>query len=278
MCGIVGYIGNQNAVNVLMNGLNRLEYRGYDSAGISIFENDSIKTFKKVGKVEALKGIIEDRNLSSKIGIAHTRWATHGEPSDINAHPHSDSFNNISLVHNGIIENYSTLKQKLIELGYTFKSQTDSEVLTIFISYIYSQVKDLEEAVRLALSEVEGTFGIAIISNYEPDKIIAARRGSPMVLGIGDDELILASDTSAIIQYTRQVIYLADNEMVVLDANGYSTKTIGNETTTNVIHQIIFFKSLSEFSGYARLLKMCPRTISQRNRSGYFHICTDIRA
>jgi glucosamine--fructose-6-phosphate aminotransferase (isomerizing) len=250
MCGIVGYIGNQNAVNVLMNGLNRLEYRGYDSAGISIFENDSISTFKKVGKVEALKRIIEDRNLTSKIGIAHTRWATHGEPSDINAHPHHDSDDNISLVHNGIIENYSTLKQKLTELGYTFRSQTDSEVLTVFISYIYSQVNNLEEAVRLALSEVEGTFGVAIISNHEPDKIIAARRGSPMVLGIGDDELILASDTSAIIQYTRQVIYLADNEMVVLDANGYSTKTIGNETTTNVIHQIDYDLGRIEKSGY----------------------------
>jgi glucosamine--fructose-6-phosphate aminotransferase (isomerizing) len=233
-----------------MNGLNRLEYRGYDSAGISIFENDSISTFKKVGKVEALKRIIEDRNLTSKIGIAHTRWATHGEPSDINAHPHHDSDDNISLVHNGIIENYSTLKQKLTELGYTFRSQTDSEVLTVFISYIYSQVNNLEEAVRLALSEVEGTFGVAIISNHEPDKIIAARRGSPMVLGIGDDELILASDTSAIIQYTRQVIYLADNEMVVLDANGYSTKTIGNETTTNVIHQIDYDLGRIEKSGY----------------------------
>lgn len=255
MCGIVGYIGNRNAVNVLINGLQRLEYRGYDSAGITILTDEGFITSKKAGKVEMLRKLIDGNNLDSNIGIAHTRWATHGEPSDINAHPHCSEDNTITLVHNGIIENYDTLKQKLKELGYSFKSETDTEVLAVYIGYKYKLINDFEEAVRLALSEVDGTFGLAILCKDEPDKIISARRGSPMVLGIGEDEFILASDTSAIIQYTRQVIYLNDNEMVIFDKNSFRTKTIDNENTTNIIYQVEYDLGRIEKNGYDHFMQ-----------------------
>ncbi|MFC2131748.1 glutamine--fructose-6-phosphate transaminase (isomerizing) [Bacteroidota bacterium] len=238
MCGIVGYIGNRKASPLLMNGLKRLEYRGYDSAGIALINNDKIETLKCSGKVKQLEKLIGNKEFSSNIGIAHTRWATHGVPNDINAHPHSDNTGNISLIHNGIIENYSALKKKLKEKGYTFNSETDSEVLAVFIGALYDEINDLEESVRLALSEVDGTFGIVVISTYEPDKLIAARRGSPMVLGVGDNEFILASDASAIIQHTRQAVYLSDNEMAIIGRNSFETKTISNESTHSKIYNI----------------------------------------
>ncbi len=250
MCGIVGYIGNKNAANILINGLKRLEYRGYDSAGLSILENNKIITSKCKGKVKSLESKFDINNHHSNIGIAHTRWATHGEPNDINAHPHSDNSGNISLVHNGIIENYITIKQKLIEKGYTFKSDTDTEILAVFIGALYDETKDLELSVRMALSEVDGTFGIAIISTYAPNKLIAARRGSPMVIGIGDDEYIIASDASAIIQHTRQVIYLEDNEIAILNHENFQTKTIDNEATEQKIHKIDWNLEQIEKSGF----------------------------
>lgn len=250
MCGIVGYIGKQKASNVLINGLGRLEYRGYDSAGISVLEDNSLLTYKKQGKVDSLRKLINGHLINSTIGIAHTRWATHGEPNDINAHPHSDNSDTISLVHNGIIENYSYLKKKLLDKGFSFKSETDTEVLTVLIEYLYQKTKNLEEAVRLALSEVNGTFGIALISKDNPNMIIGAKRGSPMVLGIGDDEFILASDTSAIIQYTRQVIYLSDNEMVVITGDSFKTKTIDNKETKSKIQEISYDLGSIEKSGY----------------------------
>lgn len=250
MCGIVGYIGQKNATSILINGLKRLEYRGYDSAGISILESNRIITYKCKGKVKELENKFNLSNHFSKIGIAHTRWATHGEPNDINAHPHSDNSGNISLVHNGIIENYSAIKQKLLEKGYVFKSETDTEVLAVFIGALYDEVKDFELAVRLGLSEVDGTFGIAVISSNEPNKLIAARRGSPMVIGIGEDEYIVASDVSAIIQHTRQVIYLEDNEMAILNHQGFNTKTIDNEITEQKIHKIDWNLEQIEKSGF----------------------------
>lgn len=254
MCGIVGYIGNRNAVKVLINGLQRLEYRGYDSAGLSIVENGSLLTFKKKGKVSELIKSLEGKTFKSSVGIAHTRWATHGEPSDINAHPHTDNSKNISIVHNGIIENYHFLKQMLLSKGYHFESETDTEVLAVLIGYFYERTQDLEEAVRSALSEVQGTFGIAVLSTYEPDKIIAARRGSPMIVGIGEDEYIVASDAAAIIQYTRQVIYLSDNEMVTLNRESYSTKTIDNVLTNNIIHLVDFDLSKIEKGGFEHFM------------------------
>lgn len=250
MCGIVGYIGNKKVSELLIDGLKRQEYRGYDSSGLSILQNGKIYTIKKKGKVAELEALIDHSKFDSTIGIAHTRWATHGEPNDINAHPHFDNSGNISLVHNGIIENYAALKTRLLQKGYTFKTETDSEVLAVFIGAIYDQVKDLEKAVRLALNEIDGTFGILVLSSYESDKIIAARRGSPMVLGIGDEEYILASDASAIIQHTRQVIYLNDNEMAIVTRHGFTTKTIHNQPTENIIHEIEFDLSQIEKGGY----------------------------
>jgi glutamine---fructose-6-phosphate transaminase (isomerizing) len=238
MCGIVGYIGLQKASALLINGLKRLEYRGYDSAGVSLLENGELRTIKKSGKVNQLEELIDHSQFDTTIGIAHTRWATHGEPNDINAHPHHDNSQKISIVHNGIIENYSTLKKKLSAEGYTFESETDTEVLAVFIGALYDKFKDLEEAVRIALSEVNGTFGLAVLSIHEPDKIIAARRGSPMVIGIGNDEFILASDASAIIQYTKQVVYLSENEMAIISRNGLVTKTIDNRLTKSKVHEL----------------------------------------
>lgn len=250
MCGIVGYIGSKQASHLLINGLLRLEYRGYDSAGVTLLQDSQLVTIKQKGRVAALDNQIDHKKMNATIGIAHTRWATHGEPNNINAHPHSDNSGNISLVHNGIIENYSALKKQLIEKGYEFHTQTDSEVLAVLIGAFYEQVKDLEKAVRLALKQVDGTFGIAVVSNYEPDKIIAARRGSPMVLGIGEDEFILASDASAIVQHTRQVVYLSDNEMAIIKEDGYFTKTIDNEDTTNEVQEILFDLERIEKGGY----------------------------
>ncbi len=254
MCGIVGYMGKQNAEMVLLKGLERLEYRGYDSAGISLLSEQGLVTYKKKGKVSGLKEMISDKSFDSSLGIAHTRWATHGEPNNSNAHPHTDNSGNISLVHNGIIENYSSLKKKLSDLGYKFKSETDTEVLAVLIGYIYGRVNDLEEAVRLGLSEVEGTFGVAVISANEPDKLIGAKRGSPMVLGLGDNEYILASDTSAIIQYTRQVIYLNDDEMVIINDDGYRMKTIDNMETNSKIDHIDYELGNIEKSGYEHFM------------------------
>jgi glucosamine--fructose-6-phosphate aminotransferase (isomerizing) len=254
MCGIVGYIGKRNAVTVLLNGLQRLEYRGYDSAGLSIIEDGNLLTFKKQGKVKELIKVLEGKEFKANIGIAHTRWATHGEPSDINAHPHHDNSGNIAIVHNGIIENYASLKQMLISKGYKFVSATDTEVLAVLIGYFYEKVKDLEEAVRTALTEVQGTFGLAVLSTYEPNKIIAARRGSPMIVGLGEEEFIVASDASAIIQYTRQVIYLSDNEMVTLDNENYYTKTIDNIRTNNIVHLVDFDLSKIEKSGFEHFM------------------------
>jgi glucosamine--fructose-6-phosphate aminotransferase (isomerizing) len=250
MCGIVGYLGQYKATNLLLNGLRRLEYRGYDSAGLSVIEDGTIKTYKKAGKVNELATLLKGNHLQSKIGIAHTRWATHGFPNDINAHPHTDNSKNISIVHNGIIENYSSLKKKLIHKGYHFNSDTDSEVLAVLIGAIYDQVFDLEESIRIALTEVEGTFGIVAISTYEPNKLIGARLGSPMCVGIGANDFIVASDVSAIVQHTRQVIYLEDNEMVIIDNNNFITKTIDNIKTKSTIHQIDFSIDEIEKSGY----------------------------
>lgn len=254
MCGIIGYIGHRNASNVLISGLQRLEYRGYDSAGLSLLENKKLITIKKKGKVADLINELNGKMFSSTLGIAHTRWATHGEPSNINAHPHHDNSGNISIVHNGIIENYASLKQMLKSRGYRFVSQTDTEVLAILIEYFYDQFHELEEAVRFALTEVQGTFGLAVLSTLEPDTIIAARRGSPMIFGIGEGEYIVASDATAIIQYTRQVIYLSDNEMITISRNNYRTKTIDNKITNNIIHLVDFDLSKIEKGGFEHFM------------------------
>ncbi len=250
MCGIVGYVGNDKVSNILMNGLKRMEYRGYDSAGLSIIQDGKIYTIKKKGKLGELEKLVDHSFFFSTIGIAHTRWATHGYPNDINAHPHSDNSGNITIVHNGIIENYAVLKKALLNEGYFFNTDTDTEVLAVFIGAMYNKVNDLETAVRLALSEVKGTYGLLVLSKYQPDTIIAARCGSPLLVGIGDNEYIAASDASAIIQFTNQVIYLEDNELAVISRNGYYTKTIDNETTQREIEEIEYDLEQIEKSGF----------------------------
>lgn len=229
MCGIIGYYGQKDSVPILLNGLKRLEYRGYDSAGIAVMGNHEIHVLKKAGKVGELAVLIEDSVISGTIGIGHTRWATHGEPNDINAHPHLDSSGKIVLIHNGIIENYTVLKQYLENKGIKFKSETDTEVLVQLISDIYSgDGLSFEEAVHTALNQVVGTYGILVMCTDEPDKLIAARLGSPMVLGLGDGEYFLASDASPIVEHTRNVIYLDEGEYLTIDGRGHRIKSVKN--------------------------------------------------
>ena len=229
MCGIIGYIGNKNAKEIILNGLKRLEYRGYDSAGITTFENDVILTTKFSGKVKDLEGKIASLHQNGNIGMGHTRWATHGKPNNVNAHPHNNSNNDISLIHNGIIENYYSIKEFLIKNNFEFKSETDTEVLVQLISHIYNTQKiDFSEAVRLSLNEVVGAYGIVTISNDNPNEIIAARLGSPLIIGIGEDEYFIASDSSPIIEYTRNIIILDEGEMAILNKDGYEIRKIIN--------------------------------------------------
>ena len=230
MCGIVAYIGPNNAVPILLKGLKRLEYRGYDSAGISLMENGRISTIKKSGKVSVLENLILESDVAGSIGIAHTRWATHGAPNDTNAHPHLDNSRKISLVHNGIIENHDSIRKLLLSKGVTFSSETDTEVLAQLISVIYHENKSLsfEGAFRAALHDVVGAYGVVAICSDEPDTIIAARMGSPLVLGIGESEYFLGSDASPIIEYTRHVVFLDEGEMVKMTNSNYSINRIDN--------------------------------------------------
>ncbi len=231
MCGIVGYIGNKNSVPFLIQGLKRLEYRGYDSAGIAVLENDELNFIKHAGKVAKLDQSIQDEGLSGDIGIAHTRWATHGEPNDINAHPHLDDGESIALIHNGIIENYGVIKEALIQRGVQFKSDTDTEVLVQLISSFYhGDGLKFDEAVQAALQDVIGAYGIVAVCKDEPDVIVAARLGSPLVLGIGEDEYFLASDASPIIEHTRNVVYLDEGEMVTIYRDHYAIRRIEDNT------------------------------------------------
>jgi len=250
MCGIVGYIGTQTAAPLIVSGLKRLEYRGYDSAGVCVLSSDGLRIEKRAGRVKDLEAIVDISSISGTVGVGHTRWATHGVPNDANAHPHTDQDGSIALVHNGIIENYLTIKKKLESAGYTFRSDTDSEVLAVFIGMLYKTLGDLEAAVRTALAEVEGTFGIVVLSIHEPDMIIAARRGSPLILGIGDGEYLVASDASAVISHTRQVVYLQENEMAILKRDGFSTKTIENVDTRSVVEEIAFELEQIERGGF----------------------------
>jgi glucosamine--fructose-6-phosphate aminotransferase (isomerizing) len=254
MCGIVGYIGEKNSVPILIEGLKRLEYRGYDSAGIAVIDDGSLLINKKAGKVFDLENSIRGKNIFGKIGIGHTRWATHGEPNDINAHPHLDCKNEIAIIHNGIIENYSSIKIELEKEGHKFASGTDTEVLVHLIEEMLKWTESLESAVRLTLSEVEGTYGIAIISLKEKDKIIVAKKGSPLVIGIGENEYFLSSDAAAIVSHTRQVIYLNDGEIASLTRSGYEIKTIENINIEKKIEKITFDIEQIEKGGYPHFM------------------------
>lgn len=238
MCGIVGYIGDREAYPILINGLKRLEYRGYDSAGISIL-NKKAHIFKCKGKVSDLENHVASNNVSGHIGIGHTRWATHGEPNDINAHPHASMNEKFVIIHNGIIENYARLRERLEHRGVTFKSETDTEVLANLIEYIYLKGQVTAEiAVRLALSKVIGAYGLVILCVDEPDKIIAARKGSPLVIGVSDEEYFLASDATPIVEYTKSVIYLNDNDVAIIKKDELILKTIRNDTQTPKVQQL----------------------------------------
>ncbi|HYD54815.1 MAG TPA: glutamine--fructose-6-phosphate transaminase (isomerizing) [Gemmatimonadaceae bacterium] len=219
MCGIVGYVGPKTATPLLIEGLRRLEYRGYDSAGVSLLNGEGVQTRKAAGKISKLEAVVTAKPAEGTVGIAHTRWATHGPPNECNAHPHHDCTNTIAVVHNGIIENANVLKSQLEARGHTFRSDTDTEVIAHLIEAEWED--NLEEAVADALRQVEGTYGIAVLSSRDPDKIVAARKGSPLLVGVGEGEYYIASDAAAILQHTRQVVYLDDGEMAVLTREGY---------------------------------------------------------
>ena len=270
MCGIIGYIGNNAAMPILLEGLKRLEYRGYDSAGVAIMENGHLTIEKTKGKISQLEGLVNLRPWKGTVGMAHTRWATHGEPNTENAHPHNDCTGDIAIVHNGIIENHSALKQRLIKDGHLFTTQTDSEVIAHLVEKFYKTAGSLEEAVRLTVSQLEGTYGLVIMSKKEPDKIIGVRNGSPLIIGIASDENFLASDVSAILKHTQQVIYLDDHEMVTVRRDGFVTKTIDNVTTNKEIHQVDWDLEQIEKGGFDHfMLKEIneqPETISNGMR------------
>ena len=236
MCGIVGYLGKKDSVPIILNGLHRLEYRGYDSSGIAIMGNDGIQHVKNAGNVSELSKLIDDSVLKGSIGIGHTRWATHGEPNKVNAHPHFDKTGKIALIHNGIIENYNSIKEVLSKKGFEFKTDTDTEVIVQLISEIYySDGLNFEQAVQAALNQVVGAYGIVAFCSDEPNKLVAARHGSPLVLGIGKDEYFIASDASPIVEHTREVIYLDENEIAVITKSGHEIRSIDNDKIINKI-------------------------------------------
>ncbi|XHR96747.1 glutamine--fructose-6-phosphate transaminase (isomerizing) [Mucilaginibacter sp. UC70_90] len=239
MCGIVGYIGSRDAWPVVLNGLKRLEYRGYDSAGIAIINNVGFSVYKKTGKVACLEEHTADKDKSGHVAIGHTRWATHGAPSDANSHPHSSNDNRLHIIHNGIIENYLILKEELLARGHTFKSETDTEILIHLIEEIQNiEQTDLLEAVRLALNTVIGAYAIVILDRENPDQLIAARKGSPLVIGVGHGEYFIASDATPIIEYTKNVVYLKDNEIVQVKPSGLLIKKLDNVVQTPLIQEL----------------------------------------
>ncbi len=251
MCGIVAYMGYRQAYPLLIKGLKRLEYRGYDSAGVALLDGD-MRVYKHQGKVEDLEKFIKDKNVTGKIGMAHTRWATHGAPNHVNAHPHSSPTNNLAIIHNGIIENYTPLKQELLSRGYVFKSETDTEVLIHLIEDIQVNEKvNLVSALQIALNQVVGAYAIVILSKDEPDMIIAARKASPLVVGIGENEFFVASDATPIVEYTRDVVYLDDEEIAIIHRHqGLKIRTIANIEKTPYIQKLELNLSQLEKGGF----------------------------
>ena len=277
MCGIVGYIGKRKAYPILIKGLHRLEYRGYDSAGVALInEQGQLNVYKAKGKVSELEAFCATKDIDGTIGIAHTRWATHGEPNTANAHPHYSESERLAIIHNGIIENYAVLKAGLMEQGYTFKSDTDTEVLVQLVEYTQiNRHVDLKTAVQLALQQVVGAYAIAILDKTHPDTLIAARKGSPLVVGIGEDEYFLASDATPIVEYTDQVIYIEDEEVVVIhpvtgNPSPVTVTTINNVTKTPEIKRLELSLSQLEKGGYPHfMLKEIfeqPRTLTDSMR------------
>jgi len=250
MCGIVGYIGYRDAYPIVIKGLHRLEYRGYDSAGIALLDKE-LNVYKKAGKVSNLEDFVKDVDLSGSMGMGHTRWATHGAPSDRNSHPHSSGDRKLTIIHNGIIENYAALKEALISRGHVFKSDTDTEVLIHLIEDIkHVTGLDLQEAVRIALNRVVGAYAIVIMSSEEPNLLIAARKGSPMVIGVGKGEYFVASDATPIVEYTKNVIYLNDNEIAYIHREDLLIKNIDNTIQIPYIQELDLKLEMLEKGGY----------------------------
>src|SRR2546422_7283614 len=254
MCGIVGYVGHRNCLPILIEGLKRLEYRGYDSAGIAVQMNGAVKVTKAAGKIRVLESKLQRETLNGFAGIAHTRWATHGEPNDVNAHPHFDGAGDVVLVHNGIIENYGVLKAALQAEGHVFITQTDTELLAHLIGMYRRRGLKLEHAVGKALADVEGTYGIAVMCAKEPGTVIGARKGSPLVVGVADGEYFLASDVAPIVEHTRQVVYLDDGEMAVLSPDGFHTATIAHVPVDKAIHEVDWDLAQIEKGGFAHFM------------------------
>src|SRR3989344_6919315 len=269
MCGIGGYIGKQKAAPILLDGIKSLEYRGYDSAGLAILEflpahayrqaggrQGKVKSIKSVGRVANLEKKLQQENLSGNLGIVHTRWATHGGVTEANAHPHSDCGRNLWLVHNGIIENYKELKNELLQLGHEFKSETDTEVLAHLIEEIRKrqETSNLEDAVRAALKRVKGTYGLGILDGREPDKLIAVRNFSPLLLGVGEEEYIVASDASAVLRYTRKIIYLKDGELVILSPNNLRIVNLDNQVMDREPPELEWTLESAQKGGYPHFM------------------------
>lgn len=254
MCGIIGYIGKRQAMPIVMNGLKRMEYRGYDSAGVCFVENESLQIRKQAGKLSELEKDLFGVNFDATVGMGHTRWATHGVPNQTNAHPHFDEDNNFAVIHNGIIENYASLKIELEKKGHVFKTETDTETIIHLVEEFYKTGMDFETAVREAIYCIKGAYGFVFMCRHEPEKIIVARCGSPLVLGYGNEEFLVASDASAIVAHTRQVVYLEDNEMAVLSRQGIEVKTLDNKIIEKQVEEITFDISQIEKAGYEHFM------------------------
>jgi glucosamine--fructose-6-phosphate aminotransferase (isomerizing) len=268
MCGIVAYTGAQDATSLLVEGLKRLEYRGYDSAGVAVFDGESIETRRAAGKIAGLEAAIARHPLGGRLGIAHTRWATHGPPTEHNAHPHLSQDESIAVVHNGIIENAHVLRERLAARGYTFRSDTDTEVVAHLIQELY--VSSLEQAVTAALRRIEGTYALAVISKRDPGKIVAARNGGPLLIGIGDGEYFVASDAAAVIAHTRRVVYLDDGDIAVIDRDGYRVLDLDSLPMDREVNHIEWDLAEAERGGFPHfMLKEIfeqPQTITNTMR------------
>ena len=274
MCGIVGYIGKRDCAPIVLEGLRRLEYRGYDSAGIAVVRNGIIEVRKKAGKVSDLASAWKTSGVPSTVGMGHTRWATHGEPNDVNAHPHFDCKKTVAVIHNGVIENYRTLKTKLLSTGHVFNSETDTEVIAHLIEEFLPKTRNLAQAVRRTVEELDGTYGLVVLSATEPDKMIVARKGSPLVIGYGDGENIVASDASALVEHTREVSYLKDGEMAIVTKDDVTIKTFDDIEITKEVEHITFELDQIEKGGYDHfMLKEIyeqPETLSNAMRGRLF--------
>jgi len=282
MCGIIGYIGNNKAVPILMEALKRLEYRGYDSAGFCTINEDNILIEKDIGKIQEVENKVNLNGLNGQVGLSHCRWATTGSVTKENAHPHTDCKNMISIVHNGIIENFSELKEKLIEKGHKFKSSTDTEVIAHLIEDNYNG--DIEGATREALKQIDGSYALGVICAREPQKLIAARNESPLIVGLGKDENFIASDVPAILKYTNKVIYLENKEIAVLEKNNVAVKDIEGNKIDKKINKIDWSPELSEKSGYDHFMlkeifeqpRAITETLNGRIENGNINLIDEI--